>query len=322
MKFVLTLITILLNIAGAYSQDIMSYVENGKPYINYTVIKSEGINFIASKLAITPAELMAANGLQLNSVLNEGQQLKIPLEHILKTSCDGNNCLKLFYDVQQHEGLYRIGKNFGDIKVSQLKQLNKLSSDALAPGQRLLVGYLQANTTDGKQLSESSNSKKPLDSVAPAIRSGSASATRIENDSNEKKIDTPVVKTPVVIVNQPKPINPKKGTPDTTTLNYGGNGFFEGQYKSGTTEAIMNAATFKSESGWNDGKFYVLMDSIPNGTILKITNPVSAAIIYAKVLGPLPALKDNNAIKMRINSAGAALLGLRNEEHFELLINY
>jgi LysM repeat protein len=314
MKYILLCISFIFS-NSLRAQNINAYVENGNPYFNYTVAKNEDIYFIASKLAITPAELMEANSLQQTRVLTEGQQLKIPLQKSLKISCTGNKCLKILYEVQPHEGLYRIGKNFGNIKTSDLKQLNKLSSDAVSVGQQLLVGYIELNSTDGRQVVVTNGDKKPADTLKNTI------AQETKTDTS-RTTESPVVKTQVAGVAGLKAPDPKKASPDTTILNYNGKGFFEGQYKNGPIEKSVMAATFKSESGWNDGKFYVLTDIVAIGTIVKITNLLSAISIYAKVLGPLPALKENDAVSVRISSAGSAKLGVRNQDHFEVTIAY
>lgn len=317
MKYIFFLITFLSCCIGVHSQEIQGYVENGKPYIKYAVAGGEGVNFIAAKMAVLPAELLEANGLQANSVLREGQELRIPADKIVKPVCNGNNCLKVYYSVQQHEGLYRIGKNFGDIKVAQLKQLNKLASDAISPGQQLLVGYVIVNSVDAKQLTQSIGDK-PKTADTTVVSNVKEVA---ESKPAPMTVDT-AAKTQPTAAALPKPVDNKKFKPDTTALVYNGKGFFESQYTNGAGTATVRAATFKSETGWNDGKFYVLTNEITVGNIVRITNPVDSTVIYAKVLGSLPTVKGGDGIQMRINSAGAALLGLRNEQHFELLISY
>ena len=69
-----------------------------------------------------------------------------------------------------------------------------------------------------------------------------------------------------------------------------------------------SAGTFKSTSGWNDGKFYALVNNVPVGTIVKINNPVSGKAVFAKVLGSLPDMKESLGLVARVSDAAAAQL--------------
>ena len=67
-------------------------------------------------------------------------------------------------------------------------------------------------------------------------------------------------------------------------------------------------ATFKSTSGWTDKKYFVLMNDLPIGTIVRITNLDNNRSICAKVIGVLPAIKSNNNLLIRVSSATAHTL--------------
>jgi len=69
------------------------------------------------------------------------------------------------------------------------------------------------------------------------------------------------------------------------------------------------AATFKSTSGWQDKKYYVLINDVRPGTILKISSSDNK-VIYAKVLGSMPEMKENNGLLLRISNAAASNLGI------------
>jgi hypothetical protein len=69
------------------------------------------------------------------------------------------------------------------------------------------------------------------------------------------------------------------------------------------------AATFKSTSGWQDRKYYVLMNDVAPGTILKLQSG-NSKVIYAKVLGSIPEMKENNGLLLRVSNAAASYLGI------------
>ena len=80
------------------------------------------------------------------------------------------------------------------------------------------------------------------------------------------------------------------------------------------------AATFKSTSGWQDKKYYVLINDVTPGTILKISSSDNK-VIYAKVLGSMPEMKENNGLLLRISNAAASNLGIIDPK-FPLKISY
>ncbi len=78
------------------------------------------------------------------------------------------------------------------------------------------------------------------------------------------------------------------------------------------------AAVFKSVSGWEDKKFYILTNELPVGTLVRITTP-DLKSICAKVISALPDVSAN--IKYRLNDAAAAILGITNKT-FPISVTY
>jgi len=86
-------------------------------------------------------------------------------------------------------------------------------------------------------------------------------------------------------------------------------GYFKNDYSDGSKTASGLAGIFKSTSGWQDGKYYALMNNVPVGTIVRVTGETSGKIIFAKVLGQLPDMKENAGLTIRISNAAASELG-------------
>jgi len=78
------------------------------------------------------------------------------------------------------------------------------------------------------------------------------------------------------------------------------------------------AAVFKSVSGWEDKKFYVLTNELPVGTLVRVTTPDFKSIC-AKVISALPDVSAT--IKYRLNDAAAAILGITNKT-FPISVTY
>lgn len=81
-----------------------------------------------------------------------------------------------------------------------------------------------------------------------------------------------------------------------------------------------DASIFKTINGWNDRKFYVLINEIIPGTIVRVTAPNKKSIC-AKVLGPLPETKGAAGLMIRLSNAAAAALGM-DDQRFLVSITY
>jgi LysM repeat protein len=100
----------------------------------------------------------------------------------------------------------------------------------------------------------------------------------------------------------------KPATDVHAAINFNG-GYFKAEFSDGGKSVNGLAGTFKSTSGWQDWKYYALMNNVPVGTIVKITLPATNKSICAKILGQLPDMKESAGLTVRISNAGAAELG-------------
>lgn len=104
--------------------------------------------------------------------------------------------------------------------------------------------------------------------------------------------------------------------------------FFKSAYHQQVTEGksisaeSSNYGYFKSNSGWKDGKYYLLINEVLPGTIVKIELQSTQRTIYAKVLGPLTPTKENEGLMLRLSAASLASLGIKdNNERITLTWN-
>ncbi len=94
---------------------------------------------------------------------------------------------------------------------------------------------------------------------------------------------------------------------------------FINQKKSASFQTLEGtAAVFKSVSGWEDKKFYILTNQLPIGTIVRITTS-DLKSICAKVINALPEV--GNSIQYRLSDAAAAILGVTNKT-FQISVTY
>jgi LysM repeat protein len=81
-----------------------------------------------------------------------------------------------------------------------------------------------------------------------------------------------------------------------------------------------NASIFKTLSGVSDRKFYVLMNNVLPGTIVRIST-TNKKSICARVLGALPESKSQPDLILRMSNAAAAALNMPNQT-FAVTLTY
>jgi hypothetical protein len=165
-------------------------------------------------------------------------------------------------------------------------------------------GTKKKSSKYSKSKKKSSNSKKSVAKVAPVVRT--AQWQMIAQNKEQSRIKDSVQKTKLVQV--------------STTANEGYfASFFSSQKKAATFQTLNGtAAVFKSMSGWQDNKFYILTNELPVGTIVRITTS-DLKSICAKVINALPEV--GSAIQYRLNDAAAAILGVTNKT-FQVSVTY
>lgn len=112
---------------------------NVNKYINYTVVKGDSLYSIARKYNVTVDEIKSLNNLKSN-LLSIGQVLKIPTSSIIDTEVTPTppSSNTNIYIVKKGDTLYSIANKFGTT-VSNIKELNNLTSNNLSIGQRLII---------------------------------------------------------------------------------------------------------------------------------------------------------------------------------------
>ena len=165
-------------------------------------------------------------------------------------------------------------------------------------------GSKKKSSKYSKSKKSSSKSKKSVAKVAPVVRT--AQWQMIAQNKEQLRIKDSVQKTNLVQI--------------STATNEGYfASLFSNQKKAATFQTLNGtAAVFKSMSGWQDNKFYILTNELPVGTIVRITT-ADFKSICAKVINALPEM--GNAIQYRLNDAAAAILGVTNKT-FQVSVTY
>ena len=301
-------------------------------YLVHTVSAKETWFSIGRMYNLTPKEIAAYNKSNLTEILKVGQELKIPLTTD-NFSQDGQRAadevfVPVYYTVQPKEWMFRISQNHNKVPIELLETWNNVKNDQLRVGMNLIVGYLKVRT--GQSPLASQGSKRIVTQAGPQLaRNDNKAAEPTTNTTkHETKVITaenrPSASSSTSSVTQPasqpasQPVaqaTPQQGrtTPENSSNTESWDGFRGGYFKSLYSDkghnTTGNAGIFRSTSGWKDGKYYALINDVPTGTIVKITYPSTQKSIYAKVLGPLPEMKESIGLKLRLSDAAAAELG-------------
>ena len=64
------------------------------------------------------------------------------------------------------------------------------------------------------------------------------------------------------------------------------------------------------------------MDEVEPGTIVRIINPTNSRAVYAKILGPMSGIRQNQGYDVRLSNAAASALEVTDTDKFIVRVNY
>jgi LysM repeat protein len=315
MKKIIFLTFVSLLCSWSFAQDIVARHNDKGMYVVHTVAPKETFYSLGRLYNIPPKDIAAFNSLQMESGLTIGQSVNVPLS-ATNFSQEKTSGYPVYYVVGEKEGLYRVSVNNNKVLMANLRKWNNLQSDAISAGQRLVVGYLlssdpalaNVNKTAAPQV------KEVIETKAPEVK------TEIAKKEQEEK---PVQKAPPIVEKkqeQPKVTN--------VSLNDGNGGYFKNDFDAQTRgsslrkDDMVTAGIFKTASGWQDAKYYALIDGVEPGTIIRIVNPNNNKAVYAKVLDKMTGIRQNQGYNVRISNAAATALDISETDKFFVRVNY
>jgi LysM repeat protein len=283
----LLLAFLVIAVQTVCGQELITHGSVGDLHVLHTVAAKETWFSIGKKYNLSPKDVAAFNKLSIDKPLEIGQSVKIPLTKSNFSQDDPtgsvDDLVPVYHIVQEKEWMYRISVNHNKVPIEKLEKWNNITRDQAKAGTKLIVGFF--------------NSKNPpVESIAGS--------------------DTPKAQPPT------KPTPAPVGTPPATSpYTAKDGGYFKIQYDENGKNRTGFSGIFKSTSGWNDGKYYALMNNVTVGTIVKVNYPSTNKVIYAKVLGELPDMKESAGLSLRISDAAAKELGAVNNK-FNVEIMY
>lgn len=312
-----------LVITSAWSQKIGPFAakrsQSGSLYVEHKVLPKENWYSVGRIYMISPREIAAFNGLSLDKGLGIGQTLEVPLTKSNFSQMDEapDGGIPVVHLVQPKEGLFRLASVY-NVDVTLLKKWNALKSDQVNSGFKLIIGYIKANSVTQTEVKAGVTTNQVASTAIPAPAAPVVSPEEVKSVKEpEKSVSTYVAQEP------PRPSSTQSNpstqfvgqSADQELKDHGVGYFFQVfnmQSKEGSLKKNEQPAygIFKSTSGWQDGKYYILMNDVVPGTIVRISAVQTGKEIYAKVLAPVPTGKESEGLVMRISNATASALGL------------
>ncbi len=329
----LILITLLCTIQ-AQAQELVTQGVAPNLYLTYKVVPKDNWFSVGRLFNVNAKELAKYNNVPIEKGLAIAQDIKIPLtpNNITYTSAvvtEQELTIPLYHIVGKSEGLYRVALNNGT-SMQNVRDLNKLTTDALTTNTKLIVAYLKVKKGESELASNLPATQAPTPNIPikniPAEKPlPTVPEKELPLPAKEKMPELPAPVKEKVVVKQDPPKEKEKPQPIPSLVKLSeGESFFKTDYNKQPfqkMESTGKAATFKTMAGFTDYKYYALIDGVAAGTIIQITNTINGKVIYAKVLGEMQEVKQNHGLKIRISNATSAALDAK-ADVFDVAVKY
>jgi hypothetical protein len=298
-------------------------------YLDHSVAAKESFYSIGRLYNVHPRHLASFNKLDMAKGIFIDQVMRIPLTDSNFTQ-QGNAGTPVYYMASENEELSKISSVNNNVTLTNLRNWNNLTNDNLSSGTKLIVGFLK---TKGM----------PSVTITTIVKQNEQVATKEEKPVLPKVEEKPVVKKeekavaavpkveekPLTKTEEPaKAIPAAAKTEVSSVINTADQGYFkitfDQQVKGSpiSKNETVTAGIFKTTSGWQDAKYYLLIDKVAPGTIVKVINPANNKAVFAKVLGEMSGIRQNEGMDIRISNAAAAALGITEQDKYIVKINY
>ncbi len=359
MKFLGWIIALLSCSAVAAQSRLIAGGTGTSLYVSYIVPGSQPLEGVAEQFNVPLAVLAKYNTMNQDVHLRKGEELRIPLsrENFIQRNIVGKY-QPVFHQVKTGDNLSRISQRYNKLNIDTLKRWNLVMEEVVPDGKFLVVGFINNNQSLNVTAAYQSIAYDSLPNpnvfdaakFGPKVLKGEYKPTKIPlpeppaalpvlaqaGGTTEGSLSNGASKNmnPGATLNNPV-FNRKPALVAPTLVQTEGDfsyrprsndeGYFAHTYNQRIKDRAYqyltgDASIFKTINGWNDRKFYVLINEIIPGTIVRVTAPNKKSIC-AKVLGPLPETKGAAGLLIRLSNAAASALGM-DEQRFLVSITY
>jgi LysM repeat protein len=279
--------------------------------------QGESIFNLSRLYSCLPATLARLNNLNYDSALHINQAIKIPLGFNNFNQSEQAEGIRVFHKVAKGETMYGLSRKYA-VPMAIFKNWNSLTGDTLKLEQLYTIGFIEKSKTVPQDVKV-----KPAPTPKPVIPHATKPLT-IDTVTFVKPITQKPRATDTVV---PKPISSNTNfvlpSTDTSRIENNFKELYMVQSRNNKDTAQVRGAclSFPSNNTNASNKYFVFFNNAPKGTIVKLKNIFNQKVIYAKVLGPLPGLKDDVKAVAKIDESARNALGFK-ERKFWIEISY
>jgi LysM repeat protein len=317
-KFAFSFLVFLFSVLSLSAQKGDLLVKTGDKglYLEHKVARGESFFAVGRLYNVSAKYLAAFNKLDINKGLLIDQKINIPLTDTNFTQ-QGNTGTPVYYTAIQSPTLETISNKVKNVPVENIKLWNDISVTEVTPGTKLIIGFLQSKEMASVTINNKPKQEEPVAKVEekPVVKPEEKPVVKeVVKPIEEKTEEKPVV----------KPIEEKIEEKVVFTEQGYFKNHFEQQIRTNppSKNETVAAGIFKTASGWKDSKYYLLIDKVPAGTIVKVINPTNNKAVYAKVLGEMSGIRQNDGLSIRISNAAATTLNIAEQDKFIVTVNY
>ncbi len=283
-------------------------------YLEHTVVSKDNFYSIGRIYNVSAKGIASFNRIDMNKGLDIDQKIRIPLSDTNFTQ-SGNSGTPVYYKAGLNTTLTRISDAYRKVPVESLRYWNQRSREEVDEGEKLIIGFLLSRELPSVTI----NHAPAGDEVNPVTDEPVATIKKEET----RPVPKEEVKEPEP-AKISEPVNPEPVKTEPVQEAGYFRTAFEQQVvsKPVSSLATVTSGIFKTSSGWEDGKYYLLADKVEPGTIVKIINPGNNLVVYAKVLGSMSGVKLNEDLDIRISNAAASALQVTDTDKFILKVSY
>ncbi|MEC7752629.1 MAG: LysM peptidoglycan-binding domain-containing protein [Bacteroidota bacterium] len=247
--------------------------QGDKVFVIHKVQAQQTLYSLSRRYKTTVSEINKANPVLANG-LQIGQTLKIPYggEVISPDAEVTKQTKEVTHTVKAGETLFAIARKY-EVQVSDIKNWNKLPSNAIDLGQKLII---------------KKDVLVPVEKDIPMVETTSQAETkRINTPDSVKTSEVPFNSTASLPTTK---VQPKEEQPEE--VNYPGTPFQQFQ-KEGLAEVIDESEP--------SNKFFALHRTARKGTVIKVKNLMNDLTVYVRVIGTIPETSENEDIIIKLN---------------------
>ncbi len=254
-------------------------------YLEHKVAAKQSFFSLSRMYNVHPRFLADYNKLDYKKGLQIDQGIRIPLTDTNYERTQANG-VPVYLKAVSDDVLTDMAQSAG-IRPADMQCWNTYTGNEIKKGSSWIVGFLKTQELKDQQVKITCTQKSPTPQTVQTVQTAQAVPSNLPASSTF----------------QSDYLEQIKKTPVSQQLN-------------------VMASVFKTSSGWQDGKYYLLIDNLIPGTIIKLINPANQKEVYAKVLGEMSRIKQNEGLDIRISNAAAAMLEVPENSKFNLQIHY